>query len=324
MTNRTQRKSTHTGCSSIAIPLVALVALVFSFAHAALQTPSSAAPPQSSAPAATQTTPTPSQAPAPSSTEPHKHGVPIVALRTTIDQLASIQKRGKLRVGISEIIPWAMHNKDGKWVGFEVDVARKLARDLGVKLEFLPAPLHLLIPDLLQGRTDIIIAGLSIEAHRALEVNFSQPYNTVDVTLAANAKSAAHRETLQDFDKPDMTIGALEESTAEQMAGHTFPNARIKVYDEDSDLFQDLIDGKLNAAIADSPRPELVAKFFPDQVSFPTMPPLSTFPAAFAVRRGDMDFVNFLNSWIASRTANGWLEKRRAYWFKSTDWANDL
>ena len=234
--------------------------------------------------------------------------------------LAAIKKRGRLRVGISEIIPWCMHDKDGKWIGFEVDVARKLARDLDVRV----APLYALIPDLLSGRTDIIVAGLSIEAHRALAVNFSAPYNTTDVTLAANSKSAAHRGTVQDFDKPDITVGVLAESTAEQMAATTLPNARIRVYDEDSDLFQDLINGELDAAVADSPRPELVAKQFPATVVLPPMLPLSTFPAAFAVRRGDMDFVNFLNSWIGSRTANGWLERRRAYWFKSMEWAKDL
>jgi polar amino acid transport system substrate-binding protein len=37
-----------------------------------------------------------------------------------------------------------------------------------------------------------------------------------------------------------------------------------------------------------------------------------------------MDFVNFLNSWIAARTVNGWLEGRRSYWFKTTDWGRDL
>jgi ABC-type amino acid transport substrate-binding protein len=51
---------------------------------------------------------------------------------------------------------------------------------------------------------------------------------------------------------------------------------------------------------------------------------LSTFPAAFAVRRGDMDFVNYLNTWIASRTANQWLDDRLTYWFKGTDWTKNL
>jgi polar amino acid transport system substrate-binding protein len=56
----------------------------------------------------------------------------------------------------------------------------------------------------------------------------------------------------------------------------------------------------------------------------PTVAPLGTFPAAFAVRRGDMDFVNYLNSWIAARRADKWISTRRKYWFKTTDWAANL
>jgi polar amino acid transport system substrate-binding protein len=247
-----------------------------------------------------------------------------VAPRTAVDVLAAIRKSGRLRVGVSEIVPWAMHDKEGKLVGFEIDVARKLARDMGVEVEFHPTPLHYLISDLLAGRTDIIISGLSIEADRALAVNFSAPYNSTSVTLAANAKSDAQRTTLDAFNKPNITIGTLQGSTAEEMTAISLPNAHIKTYDEDSRLFHDLIAGKLDAAVADSPRPEIVAKLFPASVILPSLPPLATFPAAFAVRRGDMDFINFLNSWITARTENGWLEDRRAYWFKTTDWGKDL
>ena len=63
--------------------------------------------------------------------------------------LARIQKSGKLRVGISEIMPWATHDKDGKLMGFSVDVARKLARDMGVEVEFHPDAFKYLVPDLL-------------------------------------------------------------------------------------------------------------------------------------------------------------------------------
>jgi polar amino acid transport system substrate-binding protein len=80
----------------------------------------------------------------------------------------------------------------------------------------------------------------------------------------------------------------------------------------------------LDAAVGDSPRPELVARFFPDGVVFPGFVPLASFPEAFAVRRGDMDFVNFLNSWITARTDNRWLGDRRTYWFKTKDWSRNL
>jgi polar amino acid transport system substrate-binding protein len=254
----------------------------------------------------------------------HPPATGTVAARTNIDKLAAIERSGRLRVGVSEIVPWAMHDKNGNWVGFEIDVARKLARDMGVKVEFYPTPLHYLIPDLLAGRTDIIIAGLSIEADRALRVNFSAPYNSTPVTLAANTKRSANRTTLEQFNQSDVIVGALAGSTAEEMTSAMLPNARIRVYDQDSDLFNDLIAGKLDAAAADSPRPELVAKLFSSDVFFPPIKPLASFPAAFAVQRGDMDFVNYLNSWIAARSDNGWLEGRRDYWFKTMDWGKDL
>lgn len=112
--------------------------------------------------------------------------------------------------------------------------------------------------------------------------------------------------------------------TAEDMAAVALPNAKIRTYSDDNLLFDDLIQGKLEAAVADSPRPEIVAKLYPTNVICVCDTPLATYPAAFAVRRGNLEFVNFLNSWIEARTANKWLEERRTYWFKTTDWAKDL
>ncbi len=128
-------------------------------------------------------------------------------MRGLIDMLARIKKSGKLRVGITEIVPWATHDKNGKLMGFSVDVARKLARDMRVEVEFYPDAFKYLIPDLLADRFDIIVSGFSIEPQRALLVNFSQPFNTTDVTLAANIKTAGQFTTLQEFNKPTLAIG---------------------------------------------------------------------------------------------------------------------
>lgn len=247
-----------------------------------------------------------------------------VAPRATEDTLAAIKQRGTLRVGVAKIVPWAMHNNKGELVGFEVDIAKKLARDMGVEVELYPVHFNHLIPDLLAGRYDIISSGLSIKADRALQVNFSRLYNETGLTLAASKKLAGAFKTTKDFNKPEVIVGVLATSTAEEVAARTLPHAKIKTYEEDAALFNDLIAGKIHAAISDSPRPELVAKHYADKVATPLAGQLASFPAAFAVRRGDMDFVNFLNSWIQARTANGWLEHRRQHWFKSSVWHKDL
>jgi polar amino acid transport system substrate-binding protein len=122
-------------------------------------------------------------------------------------------------------------------------------------------------------------------------VNFSAAYNSTLVTLAANAKSAGQFTTLagqfttlDDFNKPEIIIGALEEFTAEEMTTISIPPAHIRVYDDDNQLSRDLIAGKLDDAVADSPRPELVGRFFPSSVVFRAIPPLAPFqlPSPFA------------------------------------------
>ncbi len=247
-----------------------------------------------------------------------------VAPRSTIDTLAEIKKRGKLRVGVSMIVPWAMHDKDGNPIGFEIDVAKKIARDLGVEVEFYPDEFRYLIPDLLDNRFDVIISNLSISTNRAMQVNFSAPYNSTDLSLIANRKLAGGFQTIADFDKPGVTIGVLDSSLAVDITSNAFPNAQLKTYVKDGDLFQALLDGKIYAAVADSPEPEIISKLYPDQADLPATKVLATFPAAFATRRGDMDFINYLNSWIEARTVNQWLERRRNYWFKTTEWEKRL
>ena len=182
----------------------------------------------------------------------------------------------------------------------------------------------IMIPDLLDNRFDLIISGFSMSTNRAMQVNFSAPYNYTDLSLAANRKLAGGFKELAEFNKSTVTIGVLDTSTAVDIASNAFPNAQLKTYAEDSDLFNDLLEDKIYAAVADSPRPQIVAKLFPEKVDVPSSKALATFPAAFAVRRGDMDFINYLNSWIEARTVNKWLERRRNYWFGSMDWADRL
>jgi polar amino acid transport system substrate-binding protein len=317
----------------------ALVALVALFAVVALSQQAlsqSAASQSTAAQAASSSTPTPQAATgaapanhaaqAPAAEQPGaRPGHRAVAPRADADTLVAIEKSGVLRVGVALIIPWTMHDKDGELIGFEIDVAKKLARDLGVKPEFFPTPFRDLVPGLVAGKYDIIVAGLSITAERALRVDFSNPYNETEVKLLASAKSpVAGAASLDAFNKDSVKIGVLEGSTAEDMAGVILTNAQIIDYTDSGAAFNDLVDGKLDAAVADSPRPEIVAQLFPDKVKCLCDQPLSTYPAAFAVPRGDVEFVNYLNAWIASRTSNKWLERKRDYWFRSTEWQTKL
>ena len=100
--------------------------------------------------------------------------------------LESVLEKGTLRVGVSLFTPWTIKHSNGKLVGYEIDVAKQLAKDLGVKPEFHVLDWEKIIPTLLNRKIDIIIAGIVITPQRALKVNFSQPYDSSGLGLATN------------------------------------------------------------------------------------------------------------------------------------------
>lgn len=238
--------------------------------------------------------------------------------------LGAIRSRGTLKVGLAMFLPWAMHNEKGELVGFDIDVAKQLANSLGVEVQYFPVGQSELIADLDSGRYDIIVSGLYVTPARALQVNFSDFYSQSDVTLLANRKMATNSRAIADFNKPGVNIGVTAGTLYVEIAKRNFPQASIKEFNEEAAAIEAVEKGELSAAIAASPRPEIDAMRFPDKMFLPLAQPLSTQGEAFAVRKGDPDFVNFLNSWIKYHQQNGWLEDRRTFWFKTLNWANDL
>ena len=115
--------------------------------------------------------------------------------------LEQIMKRGVMRVGMDTFVPWAMKDKTGKFVGFEIDVATQLAKDMGVKVEFVPTKWAGIIPALLTGKFDVLIGGMGIRTKRALKVNFTIPYDYSGMSMVASKKKAAGFSSLEDFNR---------------------------------------------------------------------------------------------------------------------------
>ena len=107
------------------------------------------------------------------------------------DLLGDIQKRGVMKVGMSTFVPWAMRDKDGNLIGFEIDVATKVAEDMGVKVEFVPTAWSGIIPALIAKKFDLIIGGMSITPQRNLTVNFTVPYAHQRQRLSSDPGSLA-------------------------------------------------------------------------------------------------------------------------------------
>ena len=91
--------------------------------------------------------------------------------------LQEIRSRGTLKVGMAEYFPWMTKWADGKPEGLEVEIAERLAADLGVQLEVVTIPFDSLVDRLAARQVDMVASNLSITPERALKVAFTQPYS---------------------------------------------------------------------------------------------------------------------------------------------------
>jgi len=234
--------------------------------------------------------------------------------------IEQVQKRGVLRVGMSTFVPWAMKDKTGKFIGFEIDVAKRLARDTGVNVEFIPTKWSGIIPALITGKFDIIIGGMGIIPSRNLKVNFSIPYDYTGMSIVANKTLAAGFNRLEDFNRSDVVIAARLGSTAVTALKKYMPKARLRLFDDESEAYQELVNGRVHAVVASAPTPAFQALKYPAKLFLPLDKTFTREPIGFAVKKGDFDTMNYLDNWIRYVEAEGFLRDRKHYWFRTKNW----
>lgn len=236
--------------------------------------------------------------------------------------LEQVLQRGVLRVGMSTFVPWAMKDKSGNFIGFEIDVATRLANDMGVKVEFVPTKWSGIIPALLTGKFDVVIGGMGIRPDRNLKVNFSIPYDYTGMSIAAHKELAAGFDELEDFNNPDVSISVRLGTTAEAAAKKYMSKAQLRIFDDESQVVQELLNGRVHAMVASAPLPEEQAAKYSDKLFLPLTETFTKEPIGFAVRKGDFDTLNYFNNWVRFVEAEGWLKERKNYWFRTRDWEN--
>ena len=234
--------------------------------------------------------------------------------------LEQVLQRGVLKVGMSTFVPWAMKDKTGELIGFEIDVATRLAEDLGVKVEFVPTKWSGIIPALLTGKFDVIIGGMGIRPDRNLKVNFTIPYDYSGMSMVAHRTKAAGFDALDDFNRKDVVLVARIGSTAAEAIKRYMPQATSRLFDDEAQAIQELLTGRAHAFVTSKPTPAFLAYQHKQKLFLPLKETFTREPIGFALKKGDVDTLNYFNNWIRVVEAEGWLQDRRDYWFGGRDW----
>lgn len=238
--------------------------------------------------------------------------------------IEAIKKRGVIRVGMSTFVPWAMRDKNGDLIGFEIDVANKLAKDMEVEIEFVPTAWDGIIPALLAGKFDVIIGGMSITPARNLTVNFTSPYANSSLGVMANKKEAEGLSWPDGYNASGVTWVCRRGATPCKYIQENFPKATLRQFDDQGQTLQEVLNGNATAMMSSQPLPAFTIFENPEVVFSPTDEKIDPGNEAFAVRKGDVDALNFFGNWILVNRSSGWLDERHQYWFGGRPWADQI
>jgi polar amino acid transport system substrate-binding protein len=234
-----------------------------------------------------------------------------------VDTLATVRQRGVLRVGVVQVAPMVMLDRSNTYVGYSVDLARRLAADLGVRVEFVETWWTEVIPKLLDGHADVIITGLWMNVPRAMVVHFTQPTASEGIVLIASRPLAAQRRSLDAFNQPGVRIAVSTDPAQQAVAKARFPRAAVTPVDDDPLLV--VTEGRAHAAVVATLAADAVVASAPRRWFLPSPEPLARTSAGMAVRKGDPDFLAFLNTWLDMQRESGWLAERARHWATSTE-----
>ena len=245
-----------------------------------------------------------------------------LARKTTTNEIV---ERGELRVGFEAgYLPFEMADKKGNFIGFDMDVAREMAKAMGVKFVPVNTAWDGIIPALITKKFDIIISGMTITQERNLKVNFADPYIIVGQTILLNKKHAGKVKSYKDLNDPKYTVTSKLGTTGEQAIKRLIPRAKYKSFEVESEAALEVLTGKADATVYDLP---FCATFMAQQGEGKLIfldEPFTFEPLAWAVRKGDPDFMNWLNNFLRQLKNDGRYDRIYNKWIKSTDWIKEI
>ncbi|WP_200342990.1 ABC transporter substrate-binding protein [Rhodovibrio sodomensis] len=245
----------------------------------------------------------------------------IAAGTARADLVDDIVQRGTLRVAVqTQGPPISFVNKEGKRTGFAVEIARRLANDMGVELKLMSYEWKGLIPALLSNKADMIAADMTPSVQRSLKISFTEPVFFEKVVAFTTAGSGI--TNMSDINAENVAVAATQGSTHYQIAQEKFPKAEVKEYAGGGPAVAHAVAaGRAEVGVNNSGSVRGFLREYTDLRRIEGT--LRRDPLSFAVRPENTHMMQVLNNYITLLKVRGQLEDIRAYWWNSDAWRQD-
>ena len=239
----------------------------------------------------------------------------------TQNTLSNIINNGEIRIGMTgNQPPYSMKAKNGKLMGYEVDLAKILAESMGVKLTMVELPFSELMPALQNGKVDAIMSGMTITPERNLKALFAGPYTLSGKSILTKSKVLAEISEAEEANLKKYKITCLKGSTSEDFVRAYMPNSEIipvDNYDAGVDL---VLNDQADALVADFPICLVTLLRNQDKGLVTLDEPLTIEPIGMALPPGDSQFLNLVENYLYALELSGALELLDQIWFQDGQW----
>jgi polar amino acid transport system substrate-binding protein len=241
--------------------------------------------------------------------------------------LETILKRGELLVGLEAgYQPFEMQDEKGNIVGFDVDMAYEMGKAIfgdggEKKVKLVNTAWEGIIPALMTGKFDIIMSGMTILQSRNLKVNFCEPYYYIGQCLLINKKNADKYKSYKDLNKKGVIVTSKLGVTGAFTAEKLMPNADLRLFKTEAEGALQVANGVADAFIYDEPQVRVFAAKYKD-TTVGLFDPITYEPLAWAINKGDPDFMNWLNNFLRQVRGDGRWDQLKQKWF--VDYVEDL
>ena len=205
-----------------------------------------------------------------------------------------IKDSGVIRIGVfTDKAPFGYIDENGKNQGYDVYFTDRLAKDLGVKVEYISLDPASRVEYAETGKADIVAANFTVTPERAEKVDFSLPY--MKVSLGVVSPDGAVIKSVEEL--KDKTLIVSKGTTAEYYFSKNHPEVKLQKYDSYADAYNALLDGRGDAFSTDNTEVLAWAKSNPGfTVGIESLGDVDTI--AVAVQKGNTDLLDWINNEI--------------------------
>ena len=223
--------------------------------------------------------------------------------------LEDIAARGTLRVGTTgDYRPMSYKDADGKYEGFDTELAEKLADSLHVKVEYVPTTWKTLSADTAAGKFDLALCGITRTFDRERTLAMSDGYLLFGKTILCRKGEEGKYKSLADLDRPEVKVMVNPGGTNEKFAKSRLPHVTLLIHEKNAEIPSLIAEGKADIMITETMEARRYVRMN-EKLAAPLVDkPFTRSRFGALMAKGDQDFLNYVNFFLAEMETDGTMD----------------